>query len=146
MLGRVSDLFTRPDPGAQRAERTFHALTHLADRHAGSPERRARQVHPLMPAPHEVVRLVAGLAGGTIIAEAGEQAVDRDDLVAALTLLPNVRTDLDSTELHLLKTARSSGMTWQEIAFSLGLNTPQAARQRYERLETRSETASDSGE
>jgi hypothetical protein len=146
MLGRMSDLFTRPDPGAQRAERTFQALTHLAGRHAGSPERRARQVHPLMPAPHEVVRLVAGLAGGTIVAEAGEQAVDRDDLVAALTLLPNVRADLDSTELHLLKTARSSGMTWQEIAFSLGLNTPQAARQRYERLETRSETAGDSGD
>jgi hypothetical protein len=30
-------------------------------------------------------------------------------------------------------------MTWQDIAFGLGLNTPQAAKQRYERLETRSE-------
>ncbi|MEV6849931.1 DNA-binding protein [Actinoplanes sp. NPDC051411] len=136
----MSDLFTRPDSGAQRAERTFQALTHLVDRHAGRPERRARQVHPLMPDPHEVVRLVAGLAGGTIVTEDGEEAVDRDDLVAALTLLPNVRADLDSTELHLLKTARNRGMTWQEIAFSLGLNTPQAARQRFERLESRSET------
>ena len=28
-------------------------------------------------------------------------------------------------------------MTWQEIAFGLGLGTPQAARQRYERLASR---------
>jgi hypothetical protein len=134
----MPDLFTRPDSGAQRAERTYQALTHLVDRHAGSPERRARQAHPLMPAPHEAVRLVAGLAGGTIVPEAGEEAVDHNDLVAALTLLPTVRADLDEAELQLLKIARSSGMTWQDIAFSLGLNTPQAARQRCERLEARS--------
>jgi hypothetical protein len=134
----MSDVFARPDSGAQRAERTYQALTHLADRHAGSPDRRARQVHPLMPAPHEVIRLVAGLAGGTIVPDDDEQPVDRDDLVAALTLLPGVRADLDSDELHLLTIARSHGMTWQDIAFSLGLNTPQAARQRYERLESRS--------
>ncbi len=92
-----------------------------------------------MPAPHEVIRLVAGLASGSIIPEPGEQDVDHDDVVAALTLLPSVRADLDSTELALLRIARSRGMTWQDIAFGLGLNTPQAAKQRYERLETRSE-------
>src|SRR4051794_34996337 len=121
----MSELFARPDSAAQRAERTYRALTHLTDRHAGSPGRRARQVHPEMPAPHEVIRLVSGIAGGSIVPESGEGEVDTDDLVAALTLLPSARADLDSTELQLLKVARSRGMTWQDIAFSLGLNTPQ---------------------
>ncbi|MBL7262144.1 DNA-binding protein [Paractinoplanes lichenicola] len=134
----MADLFARPDSAAQRVERTYRSLTHLVDRHADSPGRRSRQVHSAMPAPHEVVRLVAGMVSGSIVAESDEDDVDDNDLVAALTLLPSVRADLDSTELALLKVARSRGMTWQDIAFSLGLNTPQAAKQRYERLETRS--------
>ncbi|MFF4413668.1 DNA-binding protein [Streptosporangium sp. NPDC001559] len=136
----MSDVFTRPDSGAQRAERGYHALTHLVERHAGDAARRARQIHPDMPAPHEVVRLVAGLVGGSICLEAGEPVIDHDDLVAVLTLLPGIRADLESTELFLLTTARKRGMTWQDIAFSLGLNTAQAARQRYERLAARSES------
>ncbi|GAA4606203.1 hypothetical protein BJY16_005706 [Actinoplanes octamycinicus] len=141
----MPDLFTRPDSGAQRADRTYRALTHLVERHAGTAARRARQVHPDMPAPHEVVRLVAGLAGGSIGPEADEPAIDHDDLVAALTLVPSMRADLDATELLLLTIARRSGMTWQDIAFSLGLNTPQAARQRYERLDARSEARPPAG-
>jgi hypothetical protein len=138
MLVSMPDLFARPDSAAQRAERTYRSLLHLVDRHAASPARRARQVHPTMPAPHEVVRLVTGIAGGSIILDAGEPEVDENDLVAALTLLPSVRADLDSTERAVLKIARSRGMTWQDIAFGLGLNTPQAAKQRFERLNTRS--------
>lgn len=34
----------------------------------------------------------------------------------------------------------SRGMTWQEIAFGLGLGTAQAARQRCERLADRTDT------
>ncbi len=139
MLYGMPDLFARPDSAAQRAERTYRSLTHLADRHAGTPARRSRQVHPSMAAPHEVVRLVAGIAGGSISPEPDEPDVDADDLIAALTLLPDVRADLDSTELQLLKIARGRGMTWQDIAFSLGLNTPQAAKQRFERLEARAD-------
>ena len=129
----------RPDPAGQRAERTYEALKHLADRHARNPARRSRHLHPSMAAPHEVVRLVAGMAGGSIVREPGESEVDDDDLVAALTLLPELRADLDAIETQLLRTARTKGMTWHDIAFSLGLNTPQAARQRYERLEARSD-------
>lgn len=137
MLQPMPDLFARPDSAAQRAERTYLSLTHLVGRHAGSPARRARQAHPEMPAPHEVVRLVAGMVSGSIPADPDEQGIDGDDLVAALTLLPGARADLDATEIALLKAARSRGMTWQDIAFGLGLNTPQAAKQRYERLEAR---------
>ncbi|MFI6763640.1 DNA-binding protein [Micromonospora sp. NPDC050417] len=135
----MADPFTRPDPAARRAERTYQALTYLVERHANGPERRSRQVHPSMAAPHEAIRLVAGIAGGSIPTEPDEPDIDNSDLVAALTLLPNVRAELDATELQLLKTARSRAMTWQDIAFSLGLNTPQAARQRFERLEARTD-------
>ncbi|GIF00055.1 DNA-binding protein [Paractinoplanes rishiriensis] len=133
----MPEVFSRPDPAGERAARTYQALTHLAARHAETPRLRSRQVHPGMAAPHEVLRLVAGLSGGSIVAAAGEPPVDDDDLVAALTLVPSVRADLDALELQLLEAARRAGMTWQDIAYSLGLNTPQAARQRYERLLSR---------
>jgi hypothetical protein len=137
----MSDVFSRPDFATRRTERAFQALTYLADRHAARPDWRARQAHPATAEPHEVVRLVAGLTGGSIVPEQGEDEIDVTDLIAALTLLPGMRADLDATELQLLKTARARGMTWQDIAFGLGLNTPQAARQRYERLEARAEEA-----
>ncbi|MEU4835511.1 DNA-binding protein [Streptosporangium sp. NPDC023615] len=133
-----ANLFTRPDPAVQRARRTYTALMHLAERHADTPERRARQIHPSVPSPHEVVRLVTAMAAGSALAEPGEPEIDTTDLMAALTLVPQARAELDATEAALLKIARGRGMTWQDIAFSLGLSTPQAARQRYERLEARS--------
>lgn len=132
-------MFERPDPARRRAERVYGALAHLTGRHAGRPELRSRQVHASVAAPHEVVRLVAAMTAGSVPARPGEPPVDDTDVVAALTLLPEVRAELDATELHLLKTARSRGMTWQDIAFGLGLNSPQAARQRYERLEARTD-------
>jgi hypothetical protein len=146
MLVLMTAVFARPDPARQRAERTYEALTHLADRHADNPARRSRHLHPSVAAPHELVRLVAGLVAGSIIPEPGEPPVDDNDLVAALTLVPGLRADLDTIELQLLRTARSKGMTWQDIAFSLGLNTPQAARQRYERLETRADDTPGAGD
>ncbi len=42
-------------------------------------------------------------------------------------------------EAGLLTMARGREMTWQEIAFGLGLGTAQAARQRHERLQARGE-------
>ncbi|WP_433060850.1 DNA-binding protein [Dactylosporangium sp. CS-033363] len=134
----MTDLLDRPDPAARRAERVYGALAHLTERHAGSPELRSRHVHADVAAPHEVVRVAAAMAAGSIPPAPGEPALDESDLVAALTLLPDVRAELDTTELYLLQTARERGMTWQDIALSLGLGTPQAARQRYERLAARS--------
>jgi len=135
----MSNLFLRPDPAAQRAERSYQALSLLTDRHAATPELRQRQAHPTAAEPGEVVRLVGGLAGGVITIAAEEPEVDHNDLLAALTLVPNVRADLDALEFQLITAARSRGMTWQDVAFGLGLNTPQAAKQRHDRLLSRSE-------
>lgn len=130
-------LFLRPDPAVERNRRAFAALGYLVERHAGTAERRGRHLHPEMPSPDEVVRLVAVLAGGAVPPEGDEPAPDTTDMAAALTLMPQVRADLDSVELALLTAARGRGMTWQDIAFSLGLATAQAAQQRFERLQAR---------
>ncbi|MET0422334.1 MAG: DNA-binding protein [Actinoplanes sp.] len=131
--------FLRPDPAAQRSERTYAALRHLTDRHADTPSQRQRHLHPEAPSPDEVVGLMAALVSGMIPAAKNEPTPDETDLVAALTLIPQARANLENVELALLNAARARGMTWQDIAFSLGLSTPQAAQQRRDRLQSRQE-------
>ncbi|MFE9425062.1 DNA-binding protein [Kitasatospora sp. NPDC006697] len=129
--------FAAPDPERERVRRAPAALFRIAERHAATDSQRARQVNPVLPAPHEAVRLVGFLLSGAALPEDGEAPVDRDDVLAALTLLPLVRAELDELESSLLQMARGRGLTWQDIAFGLGLGTPQAARQRAERLAER---------
>jgi hypothetical protein len=97
-----------------------------------------------MVSPGEAVRVLVSLAAGSAVLADGEDAVDVADLTAALTLVPWARAELDQLEASLLIIARAEGMTWQELAFGLGLGSPQAARQRYERLALR--TSSDAPE
>ncbi|MFJ5593756.1 DNA-binding protein [Streptomyces noursei] len=138
-----ADPFTPPDPGRARAHRAHAALFRIAERHAATDEQRRRQVHPAFVSPHEAVRLVSFLLSGAALLQDGEPEVDRADVTAALSLVPMVRGEMDELEAGLLQMARGRGMTWQEISFGLGLGTPQAARQRYERLVDR--TATDPG-
>ncbi|MEU7148926.1 DNA-binding protein [Streptomyces sp. NPDC045456] len=132
-----TDPFPLPDAQQARAQRVHAALFRVAERHAATEEQRARQRHPSVLGPHEAVRLVAFLMSGAARLEEGEPEVDRADITAALSLLPLVRGELDELEAGLLRMARGRGMTWPEVAFGLGLGTPQAARQRYERLSGR---------
>ncbi|WP_406864918.1 DNA-binding protein [Streptomyces sp. HUAS MG47] len=132
-----TDPFTPADPEQARAQRTSAALFRIAERHAATDEQRRRQTNPYMLAPHEAVRLVSFLLSGAALPEEGEPEVDRADITAALSLVPLVRGEMDELEAGLLQMARGRGMTWPEIAFGLGLGTPQAARQRYERLASR---------
>ena len=55
-------------------------------------------------------------------------------------LLSGLVPVFDALEAGLLQVARGRGMTWQAIAFGLGLGGAQAARQRYERLTVRTGT------
>lgn len=66
-------------------------------------------------------------------------------LRAALELLPSARAELDGLESALLFVARAEGMTWQQIAERMGLRSPQAAQQRYQRLEHRPGTENGTG-
>ncbi|MGD3109606.1 DNA-binding protein [Streptomyces sp. YGL11-2] len=141
-----TDPFTPPQPEQARAHRVYASLTRIAERHAATDEQRRRQVHPSVIGPHEAVRLVSFLLSGAARMDDGEPEVDRADVTAALSLVPLVRGELDELETGLLQMARGRGMTWQEIAFGLGLGTPQAARQRYERLASRATGDGDGSE
>ncbi|MER6089634.1 DNA-binding protein [Streptomyces bluensis] len=135
-----ADPFTPQQPEQARAQRVYASLFRIAERHAVTDEQRRRQVHPSVLGPHEAVRLVSFLLSGAAQPDDGEPEVDQADITAALSLVPLVRGEMDELEAGLLQMARGRGMTWQEIAFGLGLGTPQAARQRYERLAARATT------
>jgi hypothetical protein len=141
-----TDPFTPPHPEQARAHRVYASLYRIAERHAATDEQRHRQVHPTAVGPHEAVRLVAFLLSGAVQPEDGEPEVDRADITAALSLVPLVRAEMDELETGLLQMARGRGLTWQEIAFGLGLGTPQAARQRYERLASRAAAGAEGSE
>lgn len=134
------DRFIPPNPSRERADREYAGLSRISDRHGATPVQRARQAHPEALDPLGAVRIVAVLAGGAHPLGAGEPDVDDADVTAALGLVPKARADMDQLEALLLKIARDRGMTWQQIAFGLGLGSTQAARQRYERLTKRSES------
>jgi len=136
----AADPFTAPHPEQARAQRVYASLMRVAERHGADDQQRRRQAHPTVLGPHEAVRLVSFLLSGAAKPTDGEPEVDHADITAALTLLPLVRGELDELETGLLQMARGRGMTWPEIAFGLGLGTPQAARQRYERLASRTDT------
>jgi hypothetical protein len=57
-----------------------------------------------------------------------------DDVLAALTLLPAARAEVDQAEAALLFTARAHGLSWSRISQAMGLGSPQAAQQRFGRI------------
>ncbi len=59
---------------------------------------------------------------------------DLDDLLAALSTVPERRAELDDVERTLIDAARDSGASWTQIAAALGLRSRQAAEQRRLRL------------
>ena len=134
ILACVTDTWKPPDAPKARVEREYTALFRIHQRHADTPSRRARPGLTPVTGPIEAVRLLVSLAAGSSVVEDGEDDVDAADLTAALTLMPKVRAEVDQLEASLLVITRAQGMTWQEMAFWLGLGSAQAARQRYERL------------
>jgi hypothetical protein len=129
-----ADPFTAPDPAQTRQQREITALFRITERHANNEARRRWDDHGRPMGPFDAVQRITVLAGGSEQPEEGEPPVEDADVMAALTLAPRARAELDALEASLLEMAKGRGMTWQQIAFGLGLGTPQAARQRYERL------------
>ncbi|GAB3141842.1 hypothetical protein GCM10027290_15230 [Micromonospora sonneratiae] len=137
---QMDDAFTPPDASRARAHRTYAALHRITERHGTTESQRRRWSHATVLDPYEAVSLVTSLAAGSALPEPDEAPLDEADLTAALTLIPHVRAELDALEAGLLNLARSRGLTWQAIAFGLGLGTAQAARQRHERLTGRTQS------
>jgi hypothetical protein len=59
---------------------------------------------------------------------------EEDELLAALTLLPAARAEVDQAEAALLFTARARGLSWLRISRAMGLRSAQAAQQRCDRV------------
>nr|ACY06301.1 hypothetical protein [Streptomyces flaveolus] len=138
-----ADAFTAPSAHEARVQRAYTSLFRIAERHAATDGQRRRQAQSHMISPYEAVRLVSFLLSGAAQLEGEEPEVDRADITAALSLLPLARAEMDEVEAGILKMAHGRGMTWSEIAFGLGLATPQAARQRHERLASRMESGAE---
>ncbi|MFF2024265.1 DNA-binding protein [Streptomyces sp. NPDC058171] len=115
------------DPDHARARREHVALRHVAERLAAV-ERPEPADPPARLTAQEAVHLIASWAAGGRDTDAPE--MDRTDIMAALTLLPRARADLDVLEASLLFVARDMGLTWQDVAYGLGLRSPQAAQKR----------------
>lgn len=130
----TDDQFRPIEPGRERAHREYAGLFRINERHGATESQRARQSLPHMLEPYGAIRVVGGLAAGSSTLEPGEPDVDDADVIAALSLIPKARAEMDQDEALFLAVARKRGMTWQDIAFGLGLGSTQAARQRYERL------------
>lgn len=59
------------------------------------------------------------------------------DLLSALALLPAARAEVEGLETGLLFTARNAGLTWAQIAETMGFRSPQACQQHFTRLAAR---------
>ncbi|MFG3507097.1 DNA-binding protein [Streptomyces sp. NPDC047821] len=92
-------------------------------------ERRPWQPPGCPAADAELVRFAAWVAREP---DAGPEV-----LAAGLRLLASARSELEQIEAGLLFAARGAGMTWPQIAGALGLDSPQAAQQRLNRLQAR---------
>ena len=130
----MTDTWDLPSAPQARADREYAALSRIDERYAGTGLRRDRWRNPSMIGPDEAVRLVVALASGAATTDADETAIEATDLMAALTLMPTLRAEIDQLESALLTIGRARGATWRQLAFGLGLESAQAARQRYERL------------
>jgi hypothetical protein len=138
-----SDLntFVTADDAGARSRREYAALVRLTERHAVGADRSRWQEHDMPLDPLHAVRRTALVAVGTERRADGEPDVDLADVAAALTLVEHARADLDAYESGLLQVARAGGLTWQQMSIALGVGSPQAARQRYERLTRRIATS-----
>src|SRR5580692_4940774 len=72
ILAGMAETWTPPDPPKARVEREYAALFRIHQRHADSPERRARPGPTPMVGPGEAVRLLVSLAAGSSVVEDGE--------------------------------------------------------------------------
>ena len=62
------------------------------------------------------------------------------EVMAALSLLPAARAEMEQLETALLFTARAQEMSWGKISRAMGLGSAQAALQRFDRLTGRVES------
>jgi hypothetical protein len=117
----------------------YAALFRLHERYAATAAARGRLVDPHLVSPSEAVRLVAGLGAGSLAyTDDAEPQVQDADLLAALSLLPVLRDELDDLEAGLVTMARGEGASWAQVAEATGSGSAADAERRHDRLVHRS--------
>jgi hypothetical protein len=131
---------TQPHADHERAAREAEARTRLLRTGAAALPRMPWLAGRQPPAAADLIQFAlwrsrprsdGGVRGSARAAVAGTGA---DDMLAALTLLPAARAEVDQTEAALLFTARAHGLSWAQISQAMGLGSPQAAQQRFGRI------------
>jgi hypothetical protein len=69
----------------------------------------------------------------------GTSGIGEEALLAALALLPAARAEADQAEAALLFTARAHDLSWPQISRAMGLQSAQAAQQRFDRVTGRAQ-------
>lgn len=113
-----------------QAEKERAARAHLLALGASDLDRRPWEPPGMPPSAVDLVRHHLWSTGRDDTTARG----DADAARSALALLPAARAELDQLETALLFTARGAGLTWAQTAEALGMNSPQACQQRFERL------------
>jgi hypothetical protein len=119
------------DADQAQAAREADARGHLLESGASSLPRAPWLHERQPPAAADLIRFVLWQANTGGIGEEG--------VLAALALLTAARAELDQSEAALLFTARSRGLSWPRISRAMGLGSPQAAQQRFDRVSGRAQ-------
>lgn len=115
-----------PDPDQGQAAREAGARRRLLAAGADALPRPPWRHRSEPPAAADLIRFV--------LWRAGPGGLGDEELLAALTLLPAARAEVDQMEAGLLFTTRARGLSWPQISRALGLGSPQAAQQRFGRV------------
>jgi hypothetical protein len=114
------------DADHERAAREADARGRLLEAGASSLPRAPWLHRGQPPSTADLIRFALWRAAADDISE--------EDLLAALALLSAARAEVDQTEAALLFTARAHGLSWARISRAMGLGSPQAAQQRFDRV------------
>jgi len=121
-----------PDSNQQQSAREESARKRLLDAGASSLPRAPWLHRSQPPSAHDLIRFA-------VCPGQGDNVKD-DEVMAALTLLPAARAEMEQLETALLFTARAQGLSWGRISRAMGLGSAQAALQRFDRLTSRVES------
>jgi hypothetical protein len=105
------------------AQQVVKAVARLFTRYCTVEERK----QPPPPAAVLISRVLTAAASP-------KPTADVADLRDALALVAADQWATEARELNLIKLARDRKMSWRDIAWSLGLDSPQAAEKRFQRL------------
>lgn len=133
-----------------QAQRERAARERLVELGAGQLAPRPWQPPPVPPSAVDLIHFSlwwadrAAGAPADVDGSTGD-ALNREAALAALGLLEAAHAELDQLEAALLFTARGLDLTWSQLAQAIGLNSPQACQQRFDRLARRDRPARGSG-